>query len=123
MAYDALGALQTQVTKTTAFGGTGYDLKTGTPRRGLKARFIISNYSGAGAGGVWTPGIEDSDDNTTFTLLSQGTPLTIGTAAGSGVVFVPFETSRRYVRAAVALPVGTSTPTISYKADIGLSRP
>jgi hypothetical protein len=123
MPADALGALQTAVTKTTAFNSTGYDLKTGTPRRGLKARFIVTDYSGAGAGAVWTPAIDHSDDNTTFTRLSQGTALTVGTAAGTSLQFVPFETSKRYVRAALDLSPTTSTPSITYKVDLMLSRP
>lgn len=121
--YDALAVLQAQVTKTTAFQGTGFDLKTGTPRRGLKARVIVSDYSGAGAGAVWTPIIEHSDDNTTYTALSYGTPLTVGTAAATNEQFIPFETSKRYVRQSVLLSPTTSSPSISYLSEIGIARP
>lgn len=122
--YDALLVLQTQVTKTTAFQGTGVDLKGGTPRRGLKARVLISDVSGAGAGAVWTPIIEHSDDNTAFTTLSTGTAQTVGTAAAvPAPLFIPFETSKRYVRLSVTLSPTTSSPSISYQGDIGIARP
>lgn len=123
MAYDELGALQAAVTKTTAFQGTGYDLKTGTPRRGLKARWRVTDYSGAGAGAVWTPVIEHSDDNTTFQTLATGTPLTVGTAAGTSLQFLPVNTRKRYVRASVTLSPTTSSPSISYAVELGIAEP
>jgi hypothetical protein len=121
--YDALTVLQAAVTKITAFTSTGLDLKTGTPRRGLKARFPITNYSGASAGHTWTPTIQGSSDNTTFYTIAQAPPLTTTTAAQTAVVFLPFETSYRYVRAIMSVSGTTGTPTISYSADIGLARP
>jgi hypothetical protein len=121
--YDALGVLLTQFTSVTAYTSSGVDLRTGTPRRGLKARVIISNYSGASAGHTWTPTVQGSSDNTTFYEIARAAPVTTGTAAATAVVFVPFETSYRYVRTVMALSGTTGTPTISYKADIGLTRP
>ncbi len=123
MAYDANSVLQAAVTKTTAFGSAALDLKTGTPRRGLKARLRVTNYSAAGAGAVWTPSIQESDDNTTFTDLVMGTPLTCTTAAQTSRQFLNFETSKRYVRLNVALSPTTSTPTITYAAELGTARP
>ena len=123
MAYDELGTLQASVTKTTAFQGAAVDLKVGTPARGLKARVRVTNYSGAGAGAVWTPVIEHSDDNTTFTTLATGTALTVGTAAGTSLQFLPVNTRKRYVRAAVTLSPTTSSPSITYAVELGLGEP
>lgn len=124
MAYDALTILQSQTTQAATYNGSAVDLGTGTPRRGLKARFIISEYKSVGtAGTVFTPSIQHSDDGTNFTSLSIGTPLTGATAANSAVVFVPFETSKRYVRAVMTLSPSSGTPSTTYKADLGLGRP
>jgi hypothetical protein len=123
MAYDALSVLQALVTKATSFTSTAVDLKTGTPRRGLKARMLVSNYSGASAGHTFTPTIEGSSDNTTFVTLSTGPVLTTTTAAQTAENFISFETSYRYVRLNVTLSGTTGTPTISYLAVIGQSRP
>ena len=43
MATDANLILQSSVTKTASFNGTGVDLKVGTPRRGLVARVLYSD--------------------------------------------------------------------------------
>ena len=124
MAYDANSSLQTAVTKTATFNGSGVDLGTCTPRRGLKARFVFTNYISVGtAGTVFTPSIDHSDDNTTFTSLAVGTPLTGATASASAVSFVPFETSKRYVRATLTVSPSSGTPSAIYYAEIGLTRP
>jgi len=123
--YDALLIAQSLTTVTAVRNGSGVDLETGTPRRGLKMRFLITSHIAVGtAGNVFTPQVWDSDDNTTFTLLSAGTPQTGATAATTNqIVFVPFETSRRYIRASMAQSVTSGTPSISYSADIGVARP
>ena len=124
MAYDANASLQTAVTKTATFNGSGVDLGTGTPRRGLKARFIFTEYKSVGtAGTVFTPSIDHSDDDTTYTSLAVGTPLTGATAAGTAVVFIPFETSKRYVRATLTVSPSSGTPSAKYYAEIGNARP
>lgn len=119
--YDALGVLQASTTKTAAFAGTGFDLKTGTPHRGLVCRLRVTNFSGAGAGAVWTPQIEHSDDNTAYTTLVTGTAMTCTTAAGTSLQMLRFQTGKRYVRLAVALSPTTSAPTITYAGEIGLA--
>lgn len=123
--YDALGVLQAQVTLgTTSFTSTGVDIRSGTPRRGLKARYIMTNYQGTSAGHTYTPIIEGSSDNTTFYEIARAPlPLTTTTAAQTKEVFVPFETSYRYVRSKMTLSGGTGTPVISFSADIGHARP
>ena len=121
--YDSLEVLQALATKVTAFNSTAIDTISGTSRRGLKARFIVASYSSATAGNVFTPAIDHSDDNTTFTRLAAGTPLTCATATASAVVFVPFETSKRYIRCALDLSASTASPTITYTVDLGTARP
>ena len=123
--YDALNVLQTQVTKTATFQSTGVDLKTGTPRRGQIARFIISAYgSGATAGATFVCSIEESDDNTTFTTVGAAPTFTGGTANTTREVFVPFATIKRYIRPVVTVSSTTAhTPTIAYLVDLGVARP
>lgn len=123
--YDALGSLQAAVTKITAFTSTGVDLRTTTPRRGLKSRWVITNYSGASAGHTWTPTIQGSTDNTTFYTIAQAPPLTTTTAAQTAELFVDFSFPQnyRYVRALMAVSGTTGTPTISYSAEIGTAKP
>lgn len=123
MPADALSVLQAAVTKVTSFTSASLDLKTGTPRRGLKARFNITNYSGASAGHTWTPKVMGSSDDTTFVLIAQGDPLTTTTAAQTKEAFVPFETSYRYVKSQMDVSGTTGTPTISYSVDIMPARP
>lgn len=121
--YDANLVLQTLVTKTATFQSTGVDLKTGVPRRGMDARFLISNYQSVStAGAVFTPSIEASSDNTNFYTIASGEPLTAGTAAASGERYVPFSTSERYVRAVMTLTTDSGVPTVSYLADLGIVR-
>lgn len=124
MPYDALEILTTLVTKTASATHTGLDLGTGTPRRGLKARVIVTALMGSLSGAIFTPAIEHSTDNTTFTRLAQADPLTVvSTTTATAEVFIPFETSKRYVRAALDGSPTTGTPSISYRIDLGLSRP
>lgn len=115
--YDANLTLQASVTKTSTFSSTGVNLPAGTPRRGLKARVIVTAASGTTP--TLTPKIQESADNSTWTDLA----FPVGTDAMSdvGVVFIPFETHLPYVRL-VATIAGTS-PSFTYSADIGLSRP
>jgi hypothetical protein len=121
--YDALNILQSLVTKTATFNSTGFDLKTGTPRRGMKARFIVSAYNAATAGPVFTPKIQESDDNTTFTDVGATVPFTAGTAAATKEVFVSFDTSKRYIRSVMDISGTAQVPSISYLVDLGIARP
>lgn len=122
--YDANLVLQSAVTKTTTFNSTGVDLGTGTPRRGLKARFVLTSYASvATAGTVFTPSIDHSDDNTTYYSLAVGVPVTGATDAGTALIHVPFETSKRYVRATMTLSPSSGTPTVIYYAEVGVARP
>jgi hypothetical protein len=116
--------LQTAVTKTATFQGTGFDLKTGTPRQGFTARFLISSLiSAATAGTVFTPSIEHSDDNTTFSTLAAAPPITGTTTAQSFEPFIVFSTPKRYVRAVMTLSSAAGTPSVTYKVEPKLTWP
>lgn len=124
MPSDALTTLQALVTKTGTFNSTGLDLVTGTPRRGYKARVIYKNASTSSGAGTAVFRITESSDNSTFTGISQTTEssLVLATTAISGEIFIPFETSKRYVRLELSAITGTGA-TIDYFADVSLSRP
>lgn len=121
--YDALAVLQPLTTRTAALDSSGYNLRSGTVFEGLVARLRVTDYSGAGAGAVWSAKIQHSDDNTTYTDLVSFTPLTVGTAAGNSLQFRKFETRKPYVRASVGLSPTTSSPSISYIMEIGVAYP
>jgi len=116
--------LQTTVTKTATFQGAGFDLKTGTPRQGFTARFLITSLiSAATAGTVFTCSIEHSDDNTTYSTLSAAPPITGTTTAQSFEPFVTFSTPKRYIRAVMTLSSSAGTPSVTYKVEPKLTWP
>lgn len=125
MPYDAKTVLQTLTTKTDDFSGTAVDLtEGGTPRRGLFARVVVTGYrSQATAGSTFRFNIDHSDDNTTFTSLTFGDTLTGGTASASAVQYIPVNTDKRYVRLTLDRIVASGTPSITYSADLGISKP
>ncbi len=124
MPTDALLSFQASVTKTATFNSTGVDLVTGTPRRGLKCRVIYSAASTSAGAGSLTFRVTESSDNSTFTGIMQTTEstVTLSTTAVSGELFIPFETSKRYVRLELSAISGTGA-TVTYFADPVLSRP
>jgi hypothetical protein len=124
MAVDANLALQASVTKTATFNSTGVDLATGTPRRGLKARIIYSAASTSSGSGSLTFRITESSDNSTFTGIYQTTDatVTLSTTAAASEIYIPFETSKRYVRLELSAITGTGA-TVTYFADITTARP
>ena len=125
MPNDANLTLQAAVTKTATFNGTGLDLKTGTPRRGMKAHVYYTAATNASGSNTVTFSIDHSDDNATFYPLANqaDTPIALSTSAQQGEVYVPFETSKRYVRLTVTIAGGGSTPTVSYTGYLGIARP
>lgn len=126
MPTDANLAVQASVTKTATFNGAAVDLTTGTPRRGLKMRIIYSAASNASGSNTVTFSVDVSSDNSTwYTAEFQGVAeaLTLSTTAQSGEIYLPFETSKRYVRLTCTITGSGSTPTITYQGDITLTRP
>jgi hypothetical protein len=125
MPTDAQISLQALVTKTGTFNSTGVDLVTGTPRRCLKARIIYKNASTSSGSGAVTFRITESSDNSTFTGIYQSTEATaiaLSTTAVQGEIWIPFETSKRYVRLELSAISGTGA-TVDYQGDISLTRP
>jgi hypothetical protein len=112
--YDANAILQADVTKTATFTGTGLDLKTGTPRRGLKARLRVGTVGGTSP--TLDVKIQESDDNTTYNDLVVFDRLT-----ATGLGFETVETSKRYIRALATL--GGTSPSFVYGIDLGIARP
>lgn len=122
MPADISGVLQAVVTKTASFNSTGYNIPTGTPKRGLIARFAWPTFiSGGTAGALFTPSIEQSDDNTTFVACASGLAITGGTAAITTQApgFIHFFSKKAYVRAVLTITnTVTATPSIVYQADL-----
>lgn len=128
MAYDALMVLQAIVTKTATFQSTAVNTLTGSPVRGFKARLVVTAHSVATTGtaaNTWTPSIEVSSDNTTFRTLSTGKAITSTATAGTNEQNFEFVVppAEPYVRSVITLVGGGSTtPSISYKWDLGDAR-
>lgn len=125
MATDANLALQASVTKTATFNGTGLDLLTGTPRRGLKVRVIFSAATNASGSNTVAFTVDHSTDNSTWTQLAADAEnnVALSTTAQNGEVYIPIETSKRYIRLTCTITGAGSTPTITYQGDITLARP
>lgn len=125
MPTDALLTLQPSVTKTATFQGTAVDLKTGTPRRGLFARVIYSAATNASGSNTVAFTVEHSDDNSTFYTLASDVEynLALSTTAQAGEVFIPVNTSKRYVRLVCTVSGAGSTPTVTYGGEFSPSKP
>lgn len=124
MPYDANLILQSATTLVSAdLDGAAVDLGGGTPRRGLKARFLITSALAVATGAVLTPSILSSSDGTTYNVIASGEPITLATAATSGIVHIPFETSHRYIKSRMDFSVTTGTPSVVFSADVGPARP
>lgn len=125
MAADSNFVFVSAGTITASGTSSALDLKTGTPRRGLKARVT---YSGGTANAAATAvyKIQDSADGTTYADLSTNasdSTLALGTAGGaSGQFHIPFETSKRYARCVWTLTGGTA-PSIIHAVEVTLGRP
>lgn len=125
MAYDAQGVLQASVTKTATFNGAGYDLVKGTPLHGLVARVYYSAAANASGANTVTFSVDHSDDDSTYYALSSGAAdvVTLSTTAQSGLVYIPFETNKRYVRLTVTVAGAGGSPTVTYESQIGYTKP
>ena len=112
MAYDAKLTLSATLTSTASVTATGVDLVTGTGKEGLTARFVATTVGGTSP--TFTPVIQHSDDNTTYTALASSNPVSL-TAAG--IAEVRFSTPKRYVRAVAT--IGGTSPSIVWYAEVG----
>jgi hypothetical protein len=123
MPADSLVVLQASVTKTDTFQSAGVDLKVGTPPRGLVARVIYSLASAASGTDTVIFSIEHSSNDSTYYALASGAKDTItldttSSAPKSGLIYIPFRTSLRYVRLVATFSSAAHTDTITYYADI-----
>jgi hypothetical protein len=116
--------LQASTTITATTNSTGVDLK-GTPRRGLKAQINYTAAANASGSNTVTFSVEHSDDNSTYYAMSSGAAdvITLSTTAQAGEQFIPFETSKRYVRLVSTVAGAGTSPTITRQGAIVLSRP
>lgn len=115
--YDANSVLQAVTTETATKTSAAVNLPSGTPRRGLKARVIVTAVSGTSP--TFAPTIQESADNTTWNTLAA--PVGGDTLTAVGEVFIPFETHLAYVR--LLSTIGGTSPSFTYSADIGIARP
>jgi hypothetical protein len=128
MAYDALLALQSSVTKTATFNGTGVSIPFGTTRRGLNARVIYSAATNAsGSNSVQFQVDISPDGGSTWTRSILSDPVVLSTTAQAGVIQIPFMTPDNrqawQVRLTATFSGAGSTPTITYSADMGNAFP
>jgi hypothetical protein len=121
--YDTLLVTQAKATFVNSQSGTSIDLKVGTPRRGLKMRFLGSAISNASGNSTITPIVEHSSDNATWQTLTTGDPIVTSTTVQTNEQFLSFETSKRYVRGSTVFSTTAGTPTLAYQMDIGNARP
>lgn len=133
MPTDALLALagtsSAPLTKTATFNGTPLVLAAGTPRRGLKARVVYSAAStSAGAGSATFALAVSYDGGSTFTDIFFALPITLGTTATSGEIFIPFEVTPTSVANGIQVrldlqAISGTTATITYFSDPVIARP
>lgn len=125
MAADSKLTLQASVIKTASFDSAGVDLKTGTPNYGLVARVIYSAAANASGSNTVAWKMQHSDDDSTYYDLASNAEnnLTLSTTAQAGEAFIPFRTSKRYVRLVLTVNGAGTSPTVTYLADIVPARP
>lgn len=124
--YDALAVLQASTTKTGSFNSTGVNLPGGTGNDGLIARVLYSAATNASGANSFTFSIEHGDTlgGTYYTVSSAAVDIVnLSTTAQAGEIFIPFRTSRAFVRLVVTAAGAGSTPTITYEGALTLAKP
>lgn len=123
MPADANAVLQASTTKAATFNGAGMDIKGGTPRRGMFVRVVYSAATSTTTNTA-TFSVDESSDNATFfqKTVDNADVLNLTTAAQSGEIFIPIETSKRYIRLSVTV-AGAGTASVTYKGEIVAGRP
>lgn len=123
--YDANAVLQASVTETASANGPAFNLPSGTPLRGLIARVLYSAAEDSAGAETVQFGIQHSPDNVNWYNLAyqMQVPLTLGTSASAGEVFIPFRTNLPYVRLTSTFSGSGTSPTITYSAQLGISEP
>lgn len=121
MATDALVALQASVTKTATFSGTGLNLPTGTPRRGMFVRVLYSAATNASGSNTVAFSVDTSADNSSWNSADSALhekDIALSTTAQSGEMFIPIETTQPYIRLTCTISGAGSTPTVTYQGDL-----
>jgi len=121
--YDALLVTQPSQTVVNSAVGTALDLKTQTARRGLAMRFVFTAVFNVSGNAAVTPIVEHSSDNATWQTLTTGDPIVTSTVNTPTEQFLPFNTSKRYVRGSVTFASQVGIPTATYHAEVGIARP
>jgi hypothetical protein len=124
MAYDALLTFASGTVGTASMTHGTVDLRTGTPTRGLMARWVASAGSASSGTARAYPQYDHSSDASTWHALTDGTVGALSlTSAGSlgKEVITPINTALRYVRCRTVVVGGTS-PTLTITADMGIAR-
>lgn len=119
--YDANTILQAATTFTATFTSAALNLPGGTPRRGLKARFLATTVGAATGTPTLAPKIQESADNTTWNDLAY--PIGADTLTAAGEMFIPFDTNNPYVRLVVTQSGTVTTPSCVCSCDIGIAWP
>lgn len=125
MAYDALSVLQASTTKTDTYSGEAYDLGTkgSALLTSLWAR-ILATASNASGNATITFSIQHSDNSSSgFTTLSQADVITTTSTPTPYELFLPVSTSKRYIRVTATFSATTGTPTTTFSAEVGTSKP
>jgi len=127
MAAEGNITLQASTTATTtAVTGTVYNTLTGTPRRGMRTRWIYSGAQAATSGVVSCIGkIQMSADNSNWVDRAIGEPIALTTAAAAGEFFIPITVTRDYpyIRTVMTQSASSGGPTIVYQVDFVQSQP
>jgi hypothetical protein len=134
MTRDRLLDLQVRVTKTASFNSATFDFGaiSGSGRRGGGVYFAEILYKAAAdaaapVNSTATFKIQHSDDDGTWYDLTSGASdvLTLTATALNGRILLPVSTDKRYIRLVLTIANGdgSSTPTITYTASLGFSKP
>jgi hypothetical protein len=116
MPADSNLVLAASSARTTSGQGSALDIQSGTPRRGLDARVIVTAVSGTSP--TLDVKIQHSADGSTWRDLAIGLD---GSIAQVGEYFIPFETGLRYIR--LAWTIGGTSPSFTFSADLVAGRP
>lgn len=112
--YDANFVLKSSGAETASTNSSGVDLGTAIRSSGLWARINVTAVSGTSP--TMTVAFQNSSDNSSFATVAQSQQIT-----AVGVYFVLVGSDSRYLRSAST--IGGTTPSFTYKVDLGLSHP
>lgn len=103
--YNNIGVSASVVPAVLTATGTG----TGVDTRGFQSVTAVINTGAIVAAGLFTPKLQESDDNATFTDVAAGDLLgAFANLAASAVQRVGYKGSKRYVRVVLTYVSGTS---------------